>query len=118
VVVLGFLIAMSALDLLLAYHNQDLINIATIGQPPGGEHLLGTDLIGRDLCSRLLFGGRVSLVVGSLSLSISIAGGAAANFYRGPVDKVMMRVTDVVLYFPNYIFLISLVAPGVLVSGP
>lgn len=114
VVVLGFLIAISALAPLLATHNPDQMDLAAVGQPPSREHLLGTDLIGRDVFSRLLYGGRVSLLVGilsvTISMSISIAVGAAAGFYRGLVDTGMMRVTDVVMCFPTLIILISLVA--------
>jgi peptide/nickel transport system permease protein len=114
VVVLAFLIVISALAPWLATHNPDQMDLTAIGQPPSREHLLGTDLIGRDVFSRLLFGGRVSLLVGilsvALSMSISIAVGAAAGFFRGPVDMAMMRVTDVVMCFPTLIILISLVA--------
>ena len=71
---------------------------------PSMAHLLGTDQLGRDALSRLLYGGRISLAVGLASALISTAVGTAvgawAGFHRGWVDIVLMRLTDVVLSVP------------------
>jgi peptide/nickel transport system permease protein len=72
--------------------------------PPSAEHWLGTDELNRDMFSRLLWAGRISLVVGFLSVSIGalmgIIVGALAGFYGGWLDTVLMRVTDLFLSFP------------------
>ncbi len=86
-----------------AYDAQD---IDLLGQPdaPSYAHLLGTDQLGRDALSRLLYGGRISLAVGIaaalVSTALGTAVGAFAGFYRGWVDTALMRATDVVLSVP------------------
>jgi peptide/nickel transport system permease protein len=79
-------------------------------QGPGGKHLLGTDALGRDEFTRLLYGGRVSLVVGlGVALSAGVLGtlvGAAAGYYGGRLDNLMMRVTDLFLSIPLLVLLI------------
>jgi peptide/nickel transport system permease protein len=77
---------------------------------PGAHHLLGTDTLGRDELSRLLYGGRVSLLVGlGVALSSGVLGtliGSAAGFYGGRLDNVVMRVTDLFLSIPLLVILI------------
>jgi peptide/nickel transport system permease protein len=77
---------------------------------PGAEHWLGTDTLGRDELSRLLYGGRVSLLVGlSVALSSGVLGtliGAAAGFYGGRLDSIVMRITDLFLSIPLLVILI------------
>jgi peptide/nickel transport system permease protein len=72
--------------------------------PPSLDHWFGTDLLGRDLYSRVVYGARVSLEIGIaavvIALVIGLAAGAAAGWYGGVVDGVVMRVTDVFLAFP------------------
>jgi peptide/nickel transport system permease protein len=79
-------------------------------QGPGARHLLGTDTLGRDEFSRLLYGGRVSLLVGlGVALSAGVLGtliGAAAGFYGGRLDNIVMRVTDLFLSIPLLVVLI------------
>jgi peptide/nickel transport system permease protein len=77
---------------------------------PSAQHLLGTDTLGRDVFSRLLYGGRVSLLVGlGVALSSGVLGtliGAAAGYYGGRLDNIVMRVTDLVLSIPLLVILI------------
>ena len=77
--------------------------------PPSAAHLLGTDQIGRDVLSRLLYGTRISLFVGLMAMTIStVVGvllGLAAGYFGGILDQVIMRFTDMVMSFP-YILLI------------
>jgi ABC-type dipeptide/oligopeptide/nickel transport system permease subunit len=91
-------------------------------RPPGREHWLGTDLLGRDLLSRILYGARVSLLVGfAVALLTAVLGatlGLLAGFYAGTIDVVFMRVTDAVMAFPTLVLAIAAVAvldrPGLL----
>jgi len=89
-------------------------------QGPGPSHLLGTDNLGRDLLARLLYGGRVSLGVGFLSVALSttVGGvvGVAAGYYGGTADDVLMRLVDVLLAIPG-LYLLILVGAVVTVNA-
>ncbi len=87
---------------------------------PGAAHWLGTDAFGRDILSRIIWGGRVSLSVGVLSVALGgVAGvmvGLVSGFFGGWVDAVLMRLMDVLLAFPGIILAIGVVAllgPGI-----
>jgi len=94
------------------------IEIAAFRQPPSAEHLLGTDLVGRDVLSRLIFGARTSLkvVMGAVSLyvAIGIVMGALAGYYGGLVDTIISRLIDIILCFPMVLIILTLVS----VVGP
>lgn len=83
-------------------------------EPPSLNHIMGTDALGRDLFTRILYGGRVSLTVGLLvvviSLVIGVPIGALAGYYGGAVDGVLMRITDAFLSLPSFLVLILLSA--------
>ena len=89
-------------------------DLRAVRQPPSREHLLGTDLIGRDVLSRVVYGGRVSIAVGltavALFLSIGTLLGSIAGYYGGRVDSLIMRITDTFMAFPVLVILISIVA--------
>ena len=82
-------------------------------QPPGAKHLLGTDVHGRDLLSRIVFGARVSLLIGAVgtgvSLVIGVLWGAIAGYVGGRLDSLMMRFVDVLYSLPSVIFVIVLI---------
>jgi peptide/nickel transport system permease protein len=81
-------------------------------QPPSAEHWLGTDELGRDLMTRIFYGGRVSLSIGVMAMALAVAVGAVvgglAGFYGGWVDNILMRLTDMMLAFPQLFVLIIL----------
>ncbi len=83
-------------------------------QGPSLSHLLGTDLYGRDLLSRIIYGSRISLSVSVLSVSLALALGgllgALAGYYLGWVDTLIMRLTDILLAFPAILLAIALLA--------
>ena len=92
---------------------QDLLNRM---QPPlsSAEHFLGTDELGRDIFSRIVFGARISVSVGLIAVSISLAGGiilgSMAGYYGGMVDNVIMRFNDILMAIPGILLNISIVA--------
>ena len=97
------------------------IEIREIGLAPGEEgHLLGTDLTGRDVWSRVVYGGRVSMSVGivavALLVTIGTILGSVSGYYGGRVDSLIMRITDTFMAFPTLIILITIVSfigPGI-----
>ncbi len=90
------------------------IDMAAFRQPPSAAHPLGTDNVGRDVLSRLLYAGRISMGVGigavAVYLVIGVVLGAAAGFLGGWADAVIMRLTDAVMSFPLMVLMIALVA--------
>jgi len=87
-------------------------NLQLGASPPSAEHWLGTDVLGRDMLARILYGGRISLAVGLcatfVSLTIGIVWGAVAGFFGGKLDAVMMRSVDILYALPFTIFVILL----------
>lgn len=95
-------------------------DVAQAVRPPSPDHLLGTDALGRDVLSRLLWGGRATLgaAAGALALTLAIGAplGLAAGFWGGWVDAVLMRLVDVLLAFPGLLLALGIVA--ILDPGP
>ena len=81
-------------------HDPNSIDMSILNQPPGNGHLFGTDSTGRDLFSRLLYGGRMSIMIGTVSaLTTSIIGtilGLITGYFRGWVDKIFVRLAPMV----------------------
>lgn len=90
---------------------QDLANVL---QPPGGAHLLGTDDLGRDVLSRLIYGARISLQAGIITVAFALLFGVAigliGGFVGGYVDDVLFRVMDAVLAFPSLVLALAISA--------
>lgn len=105
---------------LITVHDPGIGNLRQRLMPPswqeGGtsEFLLGTDAQGRDLLTRIIFGARVSLLVGlmtvGISVTVGVALGALAGYFRGRLDAVVSRFTDLLLAFPFLIFAIAMMA--------
>jgi peptide/nickel transport system permease protein len=111
-VVLG-LAFLSAFAPIVSPYDPNKTNLLLIFEAPSPQHPMGTDSLGRDLLTRILFGGRVSLAVGVLAallaLTLGTLVGAVAGFYGGLTDGVLMRLVDVLLSIPR-LFLIVLLA--------
>ena len=97
---------------LIAPYSYSYQNLDIGASPPSAEHLLGTDVLGRDLLSRLLYGARISLLVGfvatGVALVIGVSWGIIAGYFGGKIDSVMMRIVDVLYGLPFIIFIILL----------
>ncbi|HEV2517026.1 MAG TPA: ABC transporter permease [Devosia sp.] len=124
--VIGGLIIVTLISLALfapwlATHPVEKLDMANRFSYPSLEHLLGTDNLGRDLWSRLIYGARISLSIGLLSVTVAaVIGtsvGLAAGYFGGWVDMLLMRITDVFLGFPAVVLTLAIVAvlgPGVI----
>ena len=98
----------------LSTHNPLQLNLDAILVPPGPEHFFGTDTLGRDVFSRMLYGARVSLWVGFVSVGISVCIGMSlglvAGYFRGLADECIMRFVDVMLCFPSLFLILAVIA--------
>lgn len=117
-VILAVLVVAALLAPIIAPYNPDEI-VGGFSKAPTAEHWLGTDQIGRDVLSRLLYATRISLLVGVLATSIStvigVILGLIAGYFGGAADMIIMRFTDMVMSFP-YILLV-LVAASIFKAG-
>jgi peptide/nickel transport system permease protein len=99
---------------LVSPHDPHKPDVKRILESPSTRHWLGTDQIGRDVLSRMLYGARVSLAVGFVSVGIAtaigIALGAGAGYHGGPVDGAVMRLVDLMLVFPRFFLLLAVLA--------
>ena len=90
------------------------INLPEVLLPPSAAHWLGTDQLGRDVLSRMIYGARISLVIGFIAVGIAVVVGmvigALAGFYGGRVDAALMRFVDTMLCFPDIFLLLAVIA--------
>lgn len=115
----GFIIIISVFILamfapFIAPYDPNEINVKAILLGPSIEYWMGTDGLGRDVLSRMLHGGRISLLVGLVAVGIStligIILGALAGYYRGWVDTVIMRLVDIMLSIPSFFLILAVIA--------
>ncbi|WP_404448819.1 ABC transporter permease [Sutcliffiella horikoshii] len=109
-----FVILMGIFAPLLATHDPDTTNVMNKLKPPSAENYLGTDDLGRDIFSRLLFGARISLGIGFVSTILgAIVGvtlGIVSGYYGRWIDSLIMRICDVLLAFPGILLALAIVS--------
>lgn len=112
IVISLFIVSVSAP--LITPYDPNFIDIDCILEAPSYDHPFGTDQLGRDVLSRIIWGGRISLLVGFVSVGIaSVIGillGSIAGYYGGLIDSVIMRFVDIMLCFPTFFLILAVVA--------
>ena len=118
--IVGTIVFLALTADLLTPYDPDLQRYTAILQPPGADFPLGTDDLGRDVYSRIVYGARVSLQVGLLAVSISLVAGTliglSAGYYGGWLEDVLMRTMDALRAFPGLVLALSINAvlgPGI-----
>jgi peptide/nickel transport system permease protein len=113
-VVVGLYVLMAVFAPALAPYAPNETALAERLQPPGAEHWLGTDGLGRDILSRCLYGARVSILVGFLAVTLCVVFGVSlglmAGFYRGRLDSIFSRFSELLMAFPYLISAIAMMA--------
>jgi len=114
VIALALIVLAAVFAPLVATHDPNVQNLRNRLAPPSAEHWLGTDQFGRDTYSRIIYGGRVSLSVGFLSVGIALAVGGLmgllAGFYGGWIDRIISAISDVLLALPGFLLALAIVA--------
>jgi peptide/nickel transport system permease protein len=112
--ILGFIALLAVAAPVLAPYSPTQIDVTAFQAPPSRVHLLGTDSVGRDVLSRLIYAARVSLSVGLLAVSmyvvIGTSVGSLAGYYGGKIDLLLSRLMDVMLSFPPLIIILFAVS--------
>ena len=119
-IVVAFLFIIAILASAITPYDPNAINVQNILEPPGFTHPFGTDDLGRDILSRIIWGSRISLSVGFVAVGIStfigVLLGAITGYYGGWVDRVIMRFVDIMLSIPTFFLLLAVIAflePGI-----
>jgi len=99
---------------LIARHDPSAIDISAILAAPSAAHIFGTDTLGRDIFSRIVYGSRVSLAIGFIAVGIAVAIGvllgSIAGYYGGGIDVCIMRFVDIMLCFPAFFLILAVIA--------
>lgn len=110
--IIGLIVTLVVFAPWVTSYQPDLLNMSIRLQPPSLQHIMGTDELGRDEFTRVLYGGRVSLLIGvsamAVSVSIGTLVGAISGYFGGRVDAFIMRTVDIVIAFPSLFLLIML----------
>jgi peptide/nickel transport system permease protein len=113
-VVVAILIVVALFAPIITPHDPYAIDVEAILLPPSFSHLFGTDELGRDVFSRMVYGARVSLQVGfvaaGLATLVGVFLGALAGYYGGKVEALIMRFTDMMLCFPTFFLILAVIA--------
>lgn len=112
IVILLFVVSVMAPQ--IAPYDPGAIDLQNVLMPPSSDHWLGTDQLGRDVLSRMIWGARISLKVGfvatGLAILIGMILGAFAGYYGGWIDAVIMRFVDIMLCFPAFFLILAVIA--------
>ena len=112
--VIGLMVLLAVMAPIVSHHDPLRIDLVNQLQGPSLSHWLGTDVQGRDVWARLVYGARVSLSAGvisqSIALAIGLVMGLVAGYYGGWIDELVMRLADVTLAFPTLLLLIAMAA--------
>ncbi|HWI41307.1 MAG TPA: ABC transporter permease [Verrucomicrobiae bacterium] len=113
-IIVLLLFALSLLAPLITPYHPDAIDPYHVLLPPGAAHWFGTDELGRDVFTRVIFGARVSLKVGFVAVGISVAIGTViglvSGYYGGWTDSVLMRLVDIMFCFPTFFLILAVIA--------
>ena len=108
------LFAVSLLAPLITPYGPDDLDLYHVLMPPSGAHWLGTDDLGRDVLTRIIYGARISLKVGFVAVGIAVAIGTVvglvSGYYSGLVDNILMRFVDIMLCFPTFFLILAVIA--------
>jgi len=112
--IVGVLTLMAIFAPIIAPFNPNDINVEDVLLSPSSMHIFGTDHLGRDLFSRIIFGARISLSIGFVAVGISVLIGliigSAAGYYGSKIDTVLMRFLDIMLCFPSFFLILAVIA--------
>ena len=113
-VVIAVLFVLSFCAGFITPYDPDALDAWHVLLPPSSAHLFGTDELGRDVLTRVIYGARVSLKVGFVAVGIAVAIGTVvglfAGFYGGWLDSLLMRVVDIMLCFPTFFLILAVIA--------
>ena len=113
-VIIAVVLLMALLAPVITREDRLEIDLTRAKLPPSPEHLMGTDPLGRDVATYIVWGARTSLTVAAiavlLEIVIAVSVGAIAGYYRGIVDDILMRITDVILVLPTIVLLVVMVS--------
>ncbi|MCX7707655.1 MAG: ABC transporter permease, partial [Anaerolineae bacterium] len=117
--IVAFWIVIALLAPVLAPYSPTAQDSAAVNQPPSAQHLMGTDHLGRDILSRLMYGSRTILVLAPISVLAAVVVGTLlgliGGYYGGLIDEVVMRILDAIMAFPTillYLIIISAIGPS------
>ncbi len=113
-IIIGLLILIAITAPLIARYDPAEINLPSALLAPSSAHILGTDSLGRDVFSRMVYGSRISLIIGFIAVGlatiIGIALGTLAGYYGGKIDAVIMRFVDIMLCIPTFFLILAVIA--------
>ena len=108
------MIAFAMLAPVIAPYSPTDIDTKNILAAPSGSHFFGTDTLGRDIFSRIVYGSRISLSIGFIAVGIAVVigilFGSVAGYYGGRVDSILMRFVDIMLCFPTFFLILAVIA--------
>jgi peptide/nickel transport system permease protein len=112
--IVAVMLVVALLAPLLAPYDPSAIQVSSILMPPSPVHLLGTDALGRDVLSRMIYGTQISLLVGFVAVGIAVLigviVGALAGYYPGWLDTLFMRLVDIMLSVPTFFLILAVIA--------